>query len=112
MSDIAGASVFGTGLVLLSYLIYRYARYSPGWVDRAIGRAYMMTKVGMWCILAYALLANLFPDWEGRETLRFLLLTFVNVSILYQIITMVKIQRGGDRREDHESTRRDLMSGD
>lgn len=109
--DYTGAGVFGLGLILLTYLIYRYARYSPGWRDRAVGRAYMSTKVALWSILFCAVIANLFRDWDGLDWLRIPLLSFVDASIVYQIVTMIKIQRGGDLREDHTSKRPDPMRG-
>lgn len=91
-------------LVSLTYLIYRYARYSP-WRSQPIGRAFMMMKAALWACLAYVVAARLIPlDWGGRRVIMVVLLLFLLSAILTQIAVIVRLQ-GGFRRGTHVEAR-------
>lgn len=84
-------------LVTLSYLIYRYARYSR-WEDTDAGRAFMGMKV---CLLALVLhvLANLVIESQlVSDITRVLVVGGIWVALTYQVRVMVRNQ-GGFRRD-------------
>lgn len=86
------------GFASLTYMIYRYARYSP-WRSQPIGRAFMMMKSALWAFLAFALLRRAVPHLAGVEEIRTLLLVYAISAIVYQTVVVVKLQGGIRRRE-------------
>lgn len=92
------------GLVGLTYLIYRYARYS-NWRSTVIGQAFMMMKTALWAMFTFVVVVRLFPDWSGRQGVSAALLSYVVLAIGAQIVAVVKLQGGFRRnRETHSGT--------
>lgn len=98
MINLQALGMYVVGWVALTYLIYRYARYSP-WRSTKAGQSVMLVKASLWATLAYALVATLFPNWEGRAIARVLLLGFVDMALIYQAYVIVKYQGGFRRRK-------------
>lgn len=86
------------GFLSLSFMIYRYARYSP-WRSQPIGRAFMMMKTALWAVLAFALLRRLVPHLPFVESIRFAMVLYAISAIVYQTVVVVKLQGGLRRRE-------------
>lgn len=85
-------------LVTLSYLIYRYARYSR-WEDTDVGRAFMGMKVCLLALVLYgfASLAGLEDPWKAIA--RFLVVGGIWAALTYQVVVMVR--RQGGWRQNH-----------
>lgn len=90
------------GWLGLSYLIYRYARYSA-WRSTIIGQSFMMMKAALWALFTFVLVARLFPEWPGRPLVTAALLLFVVIAIIWQTIVVVKLQ-GGFRRNNERTS--------
>lgn len=86
------------GWLWLSYLIYRYRRYSD-WRQTIIGKSFMMMKQALWVLFTFILLARLFPDWEGRQYVSTVLLAYCVAAIIRQTLAVVSLQGGFRRRE-------------
>lgn len=97
MINLQALGMYLVGWVALTYLIYRYARYSP-WRSTKAGTSVMLVKCSLWATLSWALVAVLFPDGGGRDIARVLFLGFVDIAIIYQAVTIVKYQGGWRRR--------------
>ena len=90
-----------TGVLLtLSYLIYRYARYSK-WESTDAGRAFMSTKVCLLALSLYGLLSLAIPAEEWRDIARPLVVGSILVSLLYSVRVLVRWQ-GGFRQRRHD----------
>lgn len=87
------------GLASLTYLIYRYGRFSP-WRSTIIGKSFMMMKVALWAMFTFVVLRRFFPDWSGAELLATTLLMFVDAAIFWQTSVVVKLQGGVWRHEE------------
>lgn len=96
MINTQALAMYLVGWFTVTFLIYRYGRFSP-WQSTKAGQSVMLVKCSLWATLSWALVAVLFPDWGGRDLARVLLLGFVNAALLYQIWVIVQYQ-GGFRR--------------
>lgn len=85
------------GFLSLTYMIYRYARYSP-WRSQPIGRAFMMMKSALWAMLFFALLRRVIPHVPGLRDIQVLLVVYAISAIVYQTVVVVKLQGGVRRR--------------
>lgn len=99
MINLQALTMYFLGWITVSFLIYRYARFSP-WRSTKAGQSVMLVKCSLWAVLSWALIAVLFPNWEGRDVARVLLLGFVNVALLYQVHVIVDYQGGFRRRKN------------
>lgn len=97
MINLQALGMYLVGWLAVSYLIYRYARYSP-WRSTRAGQSVMLVKCSLWATLSWALVAVLFPVWEGRDIARVLLLGFVDAALIYQAYVIVDYQGGWRRR--------------
>lgn len=80
--------------VSLTYLIYRYARYSR-WTETAAGKGFMLMKVAFWSVISFALVSAALPEggvW--REIVRPIVLGLVQLGVMVQIAIVVKEQGG------------------
>lgn len=101
-------AVIVTALLTLSYLIYRYARYSP-WRSTRLGQAFMMMKTALWALLFFVVVIRLLPrDFPGREVIATLLLLYMAVAIFVLTTLIVKLQ-GGFRRQQQRSSGMDRL---
>lgn len=82
--------------VSLSYLIYRYMRYSR-WEETDAGRAFLGMKVCLLALTLFGLLARAFPESDLRDPVRTVIVGGILVAVLYQVRVMVRRQ-GGFRR--------------
>lgn len=90
------AALYGLLWLTITYLIYRYGRYSE-WSSNEGGKAFMAMKIAFWVTLTFVLAAVAFPGaWVTVG--RFVALGLVEVALLYQVHTVVKLQ-GGWRRK-------------
>lgn len=84
-------------LVTLSYLIYRYARYSR-WEETDAGRAFMGMKVCLLTLVLYAFAGILFGYGSWRDIARVLVVGGIWAALTYQVRVLVRRQ-GGFRRD-------------
>jgi len=98
MINLQALLMYLVGWLTVSFLIYRYSRYSP-WRSTKAGQSVMLVKCSLWATLTYALVAVLFPEWQYRNEARVLLLGFVNIALIYQAYVIVKYQGGFRRRK-------------
>lgn len=95
-------ALYGLLWTTITYLIYRYGRYSD-WRSNEGGKAFMAMKIAFWVTLTFVLTAVAFPgSWVVIG--RFVALGIVEVALLYQVHTVVKLQ-GGWRRKRSEQER-------
>jgi hypothetical protein len=90
------------GWASLSFLIYRYARYSA-WRSTIIGQAFMMMKTALWALYTFVVMARLFPHWQGRPLVALILLGYATVAILWLTAVVVKLQGGLGRHNTKTS---------
>jgi len=103
------AVLYGLLWVTISYLIYRYGRYSD-WSSNEGGKAFMAMKLAFWVTLTFVLAAVAFPgSWVVIG--RFVALGLVEVALLYQVHTVVKLQGGWRRRRTEQERDRPEFTG-
>lgn len=95
------AVLYLIGFISLTYMIYRYARYSP-WRSQPIGRAFMMMKSALWALLALALIGRVFPEADWRSEVQFVLIAYAVSAIIYQTVVVVDLQGGISRKGDSQ----------
>lgn len=101
-------TLYLVGLLLSGYLIYRYARYNP-WRSTPIGRAFMASKTALFAVFAFAIVATVFPEWEGLDVFRLLLVGYSILALAYQLAIVIDFQGGlWRRRQDSSEHRKDL----
>lgn len=77
----------------LTYLIYRYARYSK-WRSTQIGKAFMAMKLALWSLLTFVIVARFLPDNEFWDLVAAVLLGFMAGAIAFQIRAVLYLQGG------------------
>lgn len=85
--------MFLVGLMVSLYLMYRVGRYSPRMWRAPIGRAFLATKLVLLLLFAYALVSVLTPDWSLRDEFRWCLIGFADLSLVYVVVSVVRLQR-------------------
>lgn len=82
--------------VSLSYLIYRYMRYSR-WEETDAGRAFLGMKICLLALTLFGLMARAFPNEDLRDAARTIIVGGILAAVLYQVRVLVRLQ-GGFRR--------------
>ena len=80
----------------LSYLIYRYMRYSR-WEETDAGRAFLGMKICLLALTLFGLSARAWPNNDLLDETRTIIVGGILVAVLYQVRVMVRRQ-GGLRR--------------
>jgi len=87
--------------VTLSYLIYRYGRYSA-WRSTAAGKAYMFMKVAFWMLVCFGLATAAGLDGTGQAVARFTVLAVLQIALMVQVNVIVREQGGWRRRRTEQ----------
>lgn len=95
--DVQILLMYLVGWAAVSFLIYRYARFSP-WRSTRAGQSVMLVKTALWAILTWALVARSVDSENLKAILRVLLVGYVNIALVFQAVTIVRYQGGFRRR--------------
>lgn len=82
----------------LSYLIYRYARYSR-WRSTDAGRAFMTMKLALMSLVLFGLGSTADPDGDWRPIVRRLVVSAILGALLYQVSVIIRRQGGWRRKQ-------------
>lgn len=92
-ADIQILGMYIVGWVAVSFLIYRYARFSP-WRSTLAGQSVMLVKSALWAVLTWALVARCVDSESVKSILRVLLVGYVDMALIFQALTIVRYQGG------------------
>lgn len=96
-ADVQILGMYTVGWIAVTYLIYRYARFSA-WRSTLAGQSVMLVKSALWALLTFALVARLIPEGSVKDILRVLLVGYVDMALIVQALTIVRYQGGFRRR--------------
>lgn len=110
-ADLQILLMYVVGWVAVTYLIYRYSRYSP-WRSTRAGQSVMLVKTALWAVLTFGLCSRFLADEENlKGILRVLLVGYVDIALIVQAVTIVRYQGGWRRRRETTDTNAQIGSG-
>jgi hypothetical protein len=99
--------LYAAVLLLTSYFVYRYARYSP-WRATSVGRGLMTLATAIAAVDLNPIVSILAgPDWVLRDLMRLLTLGYSVVALAYMTKNLIQLQ-GGWRQDPNRDPRTDL----
>lgn len=93
--------LYAVVVVTLSYLIYRYHRYSA-WEQTPAGRAFMLMKVCLLALSVYGLANVWFLTGAAEDAIRAVITLSITGALIYQTRVVVDSQ-GGFRRSNRRA---------
>lgn len=95
--DIQILGMYIVGWAAVTFLIFRYARFSP-WRSTRAGQSVMLVKSALFAVLTWALVARSIDNESLKAILRVLLVGYVDIALVFQAVTIVRYQGGFRRR--------------
>ncbi len=95
--NIAAVLIYSVVWLTITYLIYRYARYSPWWTNLG-GKSVMIVKSALWMLVTYALATSLGLDGVWQDVFRWTMVGGIEIALLHQVWTIIRLQGGWRRR--------------